>query len=108
MASSKEFLNFILEQVSSLDGVSSRMMMGEYIIYVNGVIVAYICDNQLLAKPAVVCKEMLPNAPMIPPYKGARDMVFVEDVDDAQGLKQLFVAIYEELRFVKSKKITSD
>lgn len=102
MASSKEFLNFILEQVSSLDGVSSRMMMGEYIIYVNGVIVAYICDNQLLAKSAKVCKEMLPNAPMVPPYKGARDMVLIEDVEDAEFLKRLFVAIYGEFAGVKS------
>lgn len=104
MASSKEFLNFILEQVSSLDGVSSRMMMGEYIIYVQGVIVAYICDNQLLAKPAHICKEMLPNVPMVSPYKGAKDMVLIEDVEDAEFLKRLFVAIYEELAGIKGKK----
>ena len=78
--------------------------MGEYIIYVYGVIVAYVCDNQLLAKPAQVCKEMLPNAPMVPPYKGAKEMVLVEDVDDAEFLKRLFVAIYEELAETKSKK----
>ncbi len=104
MASSKEFLNFILEQVSSLDGVSSRMMMGEYIIYVKGIIVAYICDNQLLAKPVQVVEKMLPDALMVPPYKGAKDMVLIEDVDDAEFLKRLFVAIYEELAGTKPKK----
>ncbi len=104
MASSKEFLNFILEQVSSLDGVSSRMMMGEYIIYVQGVIVAYICDNQLLAKPVRVVEKMLPDAPMVSPYKGAKDMALIEDVEDAEFLKRLFVAIYEELAGTKPKK----
>lgn len=78
--------------------------MGEYIIYVHGVIVAYVCDNQLLAKPARVVKEMLPDAQMVPPYEGAKDMALIEDVDDADFLVRLFLAIYEELAGAKRKK----
>lgn len=78
--------------------------MGEYIVYVHGVIVAYICDNQLLAKPAAVAREMLPDAQMVPPYEGAKEMLLIENVDDADFLRQLFVAIYEEFARIKFKK----
>lgn len=78
--------------------------MGEYIIYVHGVIVAYVCDNRLLAKPARVVKEMMPDAQMVPPYEGAKEMVLVNEVDDTDFLVRLFLAIYEELAGTKAKK----
>ena len=81
MASSKEYLGFILDQLSGLDGISSRVMMGEYIIYYQGKIAAYICDDRLLVKPVPAAKSLMPNAPMEPPYEGAKDMLFVENVE---------------------------
>ncbi len=104
MASSKEYLNYILEQLEDLNGITHRMMMGEYIIYYNGRIAAYICDDRLLIKPVETAKKMLEGAPYEPPYKGAKDMILMEDTDDKDFLQELFNAIYEELPIPKPKK----
>lgn len=104
MASSKEYLGFILDQLSGLDGISSRVMMGEYIIYYQGKIAAYICDDRLLVKPVPAAKSLMPNAPMEPPYEGAKDMLFVENVDDRDFLTTLFQAMFDQLPEPKVKK----
>lgn len=104
MSSSKEYLNFILEQLSGLSEITYRMMMGEYMIYYRGKLAAYICDDRLLVKPLESVKQKLPDAPLEPPYEGAKDMVLVEDVDNKQFLQELFDAMYEELPAPKPKK----
>ena len=104
MASSKAYLNFVLDQLTGLDGITYRAMMGEYILYYHGKIAAYICDDRLLAKPVKAAIMLLPNAPMEPPYKGAKDMLLVEQVDDRAFLQQLFAAMYDELPAPKSQK----
>lgn len=104
MATSKEYLQFILEQLSELDEITSRSMMGEYIIYYRGKIAAYICDDRLLVKPVEAAKALLPTASLEPPYEGAKDMLLVEEVDNRGFLTELFVAMYEELPAPKSKK----
>lgn len=104
MSSSKEYLNFILDQLSDLDGITHRPMMGEYIIYYHGRIAAYICDDRLLAKPVDAAKKILPSAPLEPPYEGAKDMLLVEDVDNKELLTTLFQAMYEQLPEPKPKK----
>ena len=105
MATKKEYLEFILEQLSELDGISHRQMMGEYIIYHNGKIAAYLCDDRLLVKPVKSAIEMIPNAPFEPPYEGAKEMILVEDVDDREFLKELFEAMYPALSESKKKKV---
>lgn len=104
MASSKDYLNFILEQLSEVDGITCRQMMGEYIIYMNGRIAAYLCDNRLLVKPVKSAFELMPNATAEPPYEGAKDMLLVENVDDKEFLKELFEAIFTELPEPKKKR----
>lgn len=104
MASSKEYLNFILDQLAGLEGVTYRSMMGEYILYYHGKIAAYICDDRLLAKPVEAARALLPNAPMEPPYEGAREMLLVEGVDDGAFLRRLFEAMYDQLPAPKPKK----
>lgn len=104
MATSKEYLNFILEQLSDLQEITHRSMMGEYIIYYRGKIAAYICDDRLLVKPVPAAKNMMPNASLEPPYQGAKDMVLVEEVDNREFLKKLFEAMYDELSAPKPKK----
>lgn len=104
MATSKEFLNFILEQLSDLDEITHRQMMGEYIIYYRKKIAAYICDDRFLVKPVNAAKELMPNAVFEPPYEGAKDMILVEDVDNKQFLTDLFNAMYDELPAPKPKK----
>ena len=104
MASSKEYLNFILEQLSGMEGISYRAMMGEFIIYYNGKIVGGIYDDRFLLKPVKAAMAMLPDAKMELPYEGGKEMLFVEDVDNREFLEILFAAIYEELPEPKKKK----
>lgn len=104
MASSKEYLDFILEQLLDLDDVSYRVMMGEYIIYYRGKIVGGIYDNRFLVKPTKSAVAMMSNANMELPYEGAKEMLLVDDVDNRDYLKDLLKAVYEELPAPKQKK----
>jgi tfoX N-domain family protein len=104
MATSKEYLNFILEQLSGLDEITYRSMMGEYIIYYRGKIAAYVCDNRLLVKPVESAKMLMPSAPYEPPYDGAKDMLLVEELDNKEFLNKLFESMYDELPAPKPKK----
>lgn len=104
MASSKEYLQFILEQLSALEDITYRSMMGEYIVYYGGKIAAYICDDRLLVKPVKAAIEYMPEAIYEPPYEGAKDMLLVDNVDNREFLTGLFDAIYDELPMPKPKK----
>ena len=103
MATSKDYLAFILDQLSEIDGITHRMMMGEYMIYHHGKIAAYLCDDRLLVKILPSTETLLPDAPKEPPYEGARDMLLVENVDDRSFLKNLFETMYPELPEKKKK-----
>lgn len=108
MASGKAYLEFILEQLSDLDGITYRMMMlGEYILYYRDKIAAYICDDRLLVKPVPAAVRMMPQANYAPPYEGAKDMLLVEDVDDRRTLQKLFVEMYPELPEPRRKRKTN-
>ena len=104
MATSKEYLAFILDQLSDVDGITHRQMMGEYIIYMSGKIAAYLCDDRLLVKPVPSAVQLMPNATYEPPYDGAKDMLLVDNVDDRAFLKELFEAMYDDLPNPKKKK----
>ncbi|MCI6722601.1 TfoX/Sxy family protein [Treponema porcinum] len=104
MATSKEYIDFILDQLSSLEGITFRKMMGEYIIYLNEKIAAYACDDRLLVKITPTAQKMLPGAPAEPPYDGAKDMLLVENVDDREFLANLFTALEPEMTLPKKKK----
>ena len=104
MPSSKEYLTFILDQLSGLDGVSWRGMMGEYILYIRGRIVGGIYDDRLLVKPTPAALSLLPDAPRELPYPGAKEMLLVEDVDDGGFLRDLLSAIYDEPETEKKRK----
>ena len=104
MATSKQYLNFILEQLSDIEGITYKQMMGEYIIYHCGKIAAYLCDDRLLVKPVPSAVEMMPDAKYEPPYDGAKDMLLVDNVEDREFLTELFKAMYEELPEKKKRK----
>ena len=104
MASSKEYLNFILEQLSQLDGVSYGAMMGEYILYYRGKIIGGIYDDRLLVKPVSSAIGLLPGAHYELPYEGGKKMLLVDNVDDGAFLTKLFEAMYEELPAPPKKK----
>ena len=94
MASSKEYVDFILEQC---EGLTTRAMMGEYVLYYGGKVVGGVYDNRLLVKPTSSAKEKMPNAPMELPYEGAKEMLLVENMEDKVFLQSLFAVIAEEL-----------
>ena len=104
MASSKEYLEYIMDQLSDLDDISYRAMMGEYIIYYRGKIVGGIYDDRFLVKPVKAAKSMMPEAKMELPYEGAKEMVLVEDVEDREFLRELFEEMYDELPAPKKRK----
>ena len=107
MASSKEYLHFILEQLSGLDEVSYRPMMGEYILYYRGKIIGGIYDDRLLVKKTRSALELMPAAICELPYEGTKEMLLVDEVDRKEFLTELFEAMYDELPLAKQKRKNS-
>ena len=97
MASKKEYLDYILEQLSGLDDVSYRKMMGEYIIYYKNRIIGGIYDDRFLVKPTDSAKRLMPEASSELPYEGAKPMLLVENTDDRDFLCELLNALADEL-----------
>ena len=104
MASSREYLDFILGQLAGLEGVTHRAMMGEYILYYRDRVLGGIYDDRLLVKPVKAAREMMPEAPYEPPYKGAKPMLLVDNVDDPAFLCSLIESMYPELPAPKKKR----
>ena len=104
MGSSKEYLEYILEQLSDLEDITHRAMMGEYILYYHGKIFGGVYDDRFLIKPIKIAKEMMPDADMELPYDGAKEMLLVDDVENREFLKELIEAMYEELPATRKRK----
>ena len=104
MASNKEYLDFILEQLSGLEGISFKPMMGEYILYLRGKIVGGIYDDRFLVKPTKTAMSMMPDAERELPYEGAKEMLLVDNVDNREFLNELLTAMFDELPAPKQKK----
>lgn len=104
MATGKEYLEYILEQLAGTQGVAARAMMGEYILYVDGKVVGGLYDNRLLVKPTPSAKEMIPGAVMEQPYPGAKELLRVDEVDDGEFLSALLRAVADELSPAKENR----
>ena len=104
MASSKEYLDFIIDQLSEAEGIAFRAMMGEYVIYCNGKVVGGIYDDRFLVKQTKSAIERMPDAELELPYEGAKEMLLVDNVDNREFLQELVTAMYEELPAPKQKK----
>ena len=103
MASKKEYLDFILEQLSDLDEIGYRSMMGEYILYYREKVFGGIYDNRFLVKPVKSAVALMPNAEMELPYEGAKEMLLVDDLENREFLRKLLEAMYEDLPAPKKK-----
>ena len=103
MASSKEYMEFIMEQLSPLGDIGCRAMMGEYIIYCHGKIVGGIYDDRFLVKNTPAARRLMPDAPFEIPYEGAKEMLLVEDIEDRALLHELLTALYNSLPAPKKK-----
>jgi len=101
MASSKEYIEFVLDQC---DGLSARAMMGEYVLYYGGKVVGGVYDNRLLVKPTPSAEALMPNAEYQLPYEGAKEMLLVDDIENRDFLKELFEVISKELPEPKKRK----
>ena len=104
MPSSKGYLDLILEQLSQLEDISCKQMMGEYILYYKGKIFGGIYDDRFLVKPVNSAKALMPDASYELPYDGAKEMLLVDNTDDKDLLAQLITAMYNELPEPKAKK----
>ena len=104
MASSKDYLEFILEQLSELNDITYKAMMGEYIIYYRGKIIGGIYDDRFLVKTTKSAKALMPEAELELPYEGAKEMLLVDNVDNKAFLRELMEAMYDELPAPKKKK----
>ena len=103
MASDKEYLDYILEQLSETEGITCRTMMGEYIIYCRGKVIGGIYDNRFLVKPVKSAAALMPEAEKELPYEGAKEMLLVENIENTDFLRELIEAIYNELPEPKKK-----
>ena len=104
MASSKDYLDFVLEQLSALDDIAYKSMMGEYIIYYRGKIIGGIYDDRFLVKNVKSAAALMPNASLELPYEGAKEMLLVEELDNKGFLTELLEAMYDELPMPKKKR----
>ena len=103
MASRKEYLDYVLEQLSDLEGVTHRAMMGEYLLYFQGKLFGGVYDDRLLVKPVPAARALLPDAPEEAPYDGAKPMLLVENMEDSALLARLVTAMEPELPAPKKK-----
>ncbi len=104
MSTSNDFINYVMDSLSLLPGISAKKMFGEYAFYYKDKVVALICDNQFFLKPTVGAKNLLGNPLMAPPYKGAKDYFLVEDIEDSQFMIDLITVTYKELPEPKNKR----
>ena len=103
MPSTQDYCDFVLDQLSLLSDITTRKMMGEYILYYKGKIFGGIYDNRFLVKPVEAAKKLMPDAPLEIPYPGGKKMLLVEDIDNREFLKELIIAICDELPAPKAK-----
>ena len=104
MASSKDYLEYVLDQLSELDEITYKSMMGEFIIYYRGKIVGGIYDDRFLVKNTKAASEMMPEAALELPYEGAKKMLLVDEIDNRDFVRNLLEAMYDELPAPKKKK----
>lgn len=104
MATSKDYLNYILEQLECAGDISHRAMMGEYVIYCKGKVIGGIYDNRFLIKPTKSTKALLPDAPLELPYEGAKEMLMITDPENSELMQQLLNAVADELPAPKKRK----
>ena len=98
MASTKEYLDYVLEQLSEVDGLRYRPMMGEYLIYCRNRLVGGVYDDRLLVKPTKSALALLPDAPREEPYPGGRPMLLVTEMENKRLLQELLEAIAGEVK----------
>ena len=104
MASSREYLEYVLDQLSGIPGITYRAMMGEFILYAGGRIFGGVYDDRLLVKDVPAARKRMPDAVTELPYEGAKPMLLAEDIDSREKLQELVMAMFPELPAPKRRK----
>lgn len=104
MASHQDFVDYVAEQLAEAGTIRSRKMFGEYGLYCNEVFFAVICDDQLFVKVTPAGEAAFPDLPKAPPYAGAKDHIWMEDVEDRERMTELTRITCEALKSKPQKK----
>ncbi len=104
MATSVEFMEYVINNIKPIGNITYKKMFGEYCVYYKEKVIGLICDDQLLIKKTTSGKALLPLAEEIPPYKGSKPCILIENVEDKTLMKELILKTYEELPAPKPKK----
>ena len=104
MASSRAYLDFVLEQLSGLEDITYKSMMGEFILYYQGKIIGGIYDDRFLVKDVPSARKKMPDAERELPYEGAKEMLLVDNVENKEFLEELLEDMFPELPAPKPKK----
>lgn len=105
MATDSHFVDYIIEQSGLGARLTSRKMFGEYALYLDGIVVAFACDNSLFIKPSQAAVLLAPDLPQGPPYPGAKDYPIADELlDDSDALRRLIVETAALMPPPKAKK----
>ncbi len=105
MPNDQDFIDYVIDQVENGCEVTYRHMFGGTTLYLNGKVVALICDNQLFVKPTAAGRAYIGLPVEAPPYPGAKDSFLVQDeIEDAEWLTELFVITEKDLPAPRPKK----
>ena len=104
MASNPDFVQYIADQCAGAGEITVKKMFGDYGIYCDGVIFSLVCDNRFYLKPTEAGRSLLRSVEMRPPYDGAKDYFFIEDVDDRDYLSALVRETCKALPQTEPKK----
>ncbi len=105
MSTSKNFADYIIDQLSDIDGIFIKNMFGEYGLFLSGKMVGVLCDDNLFIKPTEAGKKLLGDVIYAPPYKGAKPYFLIDDTDNRFFLKELIVKTEQALPLPKKKKV---
>lgn len=105
MASSLEFMEYVIDQIKDIGEITYKKMFGEYCVYYKNKVIGLVCDNQFLIKKTLAGKEVLPNSEERPPYEGSKPCIIIENLEDRDMLKEIILKTYQELPEPKPKKV---
>jgi len=104
MATDKDFVDYVVEQAMLGNRITYKKMFGEYGLYLDETIVAFVCDNSLFLKPTSAADKLAPDVPKLPPYPGAKSYPVIDEfLDDTDMLKRLLLATADALSAQKPK-----
>ena len=105
MATDRDFIDYVAEQIALGSRLTYRKMFGEYALYVDEKVVAFVCDNSVFIKPSAAVARLGAELPQRPPYPGAKDYPVVDELlDDTDAIRALMLETAALMPAPKPKK----